>query len=242
MDNKPIIALDFSTQKQVSQFLNLFSNEQLNLKVGMELFYQEGPPIIYSLKEAGHDVFLDIKLHDIPTTVKKAMTGIARLGVDMINMHASGGKVMMEEAREGLEIGTAACALRPRLLAVTQLTSTSEDMLRDEQHCENNIEQSVLNYAKLAYDAQADGVVCSAHEADAIRKRLGSEFLRVTPGIRLDIKMKNDQQRVSTPGTAREMGATHIVTGRTITQSLNPVETYLEVLQQWKGEQLSYDQ
>ncbi|MFO8070203.1 MAG: orotidine-5'-phosphate decarboxylase [Alkalibacterium sp.] len=236
MDNKPIIALDFSTEKEVSQFLSIFPDQQLNLKVGMELFYQQGPSIIYTLKEAGHDVFLDIKLHDIPTTVKKAMTGIARLGVDMINMHAAGGKKMMEEAREGLEIGTPANAQRPLLLAVTQLTSTSEEMLRQEQRCEYTMAQSVLHYAELSYAAQADGVVCSAHEADIIKKRMGDEFLRVTPGIRLNTEMKDDQHRVSTPAMARELGATHIVLGRTITQSINPVDSYLEVLRQWKGE------
>ncbi|OJF92932.1 orotidine-5'-phosphate decarboxylase [Alkalibacterium sp. 20] len=237
MDNKPIIALDFSTEKEVSRFLSVFPEQQLNLKVGMELFYQQGPSIIYSLKEAGHDVFLDIKLHDIPTTVRKAMKGIARLGVDMINVHAAGGKKMMEEAREGLEIGTSANERRPLLLAVTQLTSTSEEALREEQRCEYNMEQSVLHYAGLAHDSQADGVVCSAHEAGIIKKRLGDEFLRVTPGIRLNTEMRDDQQRVATPAMARELGATHIVVGRTVTQSLNPVDSYLEVLRQWKGEQ-----
>lgn len=235
MDNKPIIALDFSTQKEVAEFLNVFSNQQLNLKVGMELFYQQGPAIIYSLKEAGHDVFLDIKLHDIPTTVKKAMTGIARLGVDMINMHAAGGKMMMEEAREGLDIGTSANEQRPILLAVTQLTSTSEDMLRKEQRCELTMQESVLHYAEIAHVAQADGVVCSTHEADSIKKTLGDDFLRVTPGIRLNTEKTHDQKRVATPKKARELGSTHIVVGRTITQSSDPVDSYLEVLRQWKG-------
>ncbi len=236
MDNKPIIALDFSTEREVNEFLTLFSTQELNVKVGMELFYQLGPSIIYSLKEAGHDVFLDIKLHDIPTTVKKAMTGIARLGVDMINMHAAGGKKMMEDAREGLVIGTPADKQRPLLLAVTQLTSTSEEMLRKEQHSDLTMEESVLHYASLAHVAQADGVVCSTHEANAIKRKLGKDFLRVTPGIRLETDSAHDQHRVATPYRARKIGSSHIVVGRSITQSANPVESYAEVLKQWKGD------
>lgn len=239
MDNKPIIALDFSTEKEVSKFLDLFSNQHLNLKVGMELFYQQGPAIVYDLKEAGHDVFLDIKLHDIPTTVKKAMTGIARLGVDMINLHAAGGKSMMEEAREGLDIGTSSDGQRPLLLAVTQLTSTSQEMLVQEQRTNLTMEESVLHYACLAYSAQADGVVCSTHEADAIKMKLGNEFLRVTPGIRLTTDEAHDQHRIATPKKAREIGASHIVVGRSITQSFDPVESYIEVLRQWKGDHLN---
>ncbi|MCC5888935.1 MAG: orotidine-5'-phosphate decarboxylase [Alkalibacterium sp.] len=236
MDNKPIVALDFSTEKEVTQFLKLFADTQLNLKVGMELFYQQGPAIIYSLKEAGHDVFLDIKLHDIPTTVKKAMTGIAGLGVDMINMHAAGGKVMMEEAREGLDKGTGPNQQKPLLIAVTQLTSTTEEMLRDEQRSVDTIHDSVLHYAGLARDAQADGVVCSTYEAESIGESLGESFLRVTPGIRLNPKNAHDQKRVATPERARELGSTHIVVGRSITQAADPVQSYLEVLRQWEGD------
>ncbi|MCC5895011.1 MAG: orotidine-5'-phosphate decarboxylase [Alkalibacterium sp.] len=236
MDNKPIIALDFSTEKEVQDFLGLFSSQKLNVKVGMELFYQQGPSIIYSLKEAGHDVFLDIKLHDIPTTVKKAMTGIARLGVDMINMHAAGGRRMMEAAREGLDIGTPADKQSPLLIAVTQLTSTTPDMLIKEQHCALSMEESVLHYAELAYVAQGDGVVCSTHEANAIKNKLGETFLRVTPGIRLDNDRSHDQHRVATPERARDLGSSHIVVGRSITQSLHPVDSYIDVLRQWEGE------
>lgn len=234
MDSKPIIALDFSSEKEVLHFLNLFPKQKLNLKVGMELFYQQGPSIIYNLKEAGHNVFLDIKLHDIPNTVKKSMIGIARLGVDMINVHAAGGIEMMEEAREGLEIGKLVDNKRPLLLAVTQLTSTSEQMLRDEQQCEYTMEESVVHYAKLAKAAQLDGVVCSAYEAKRIKECLGNNFLRVTPGIRLNTDNADDQHRVATPEMARELGASHIVVGRTLTHSVDPGETYLKVLKQWK--------
>ncbi|GAB2478197.1 orotidine-5'-phosphate decarboxylase [Alkalibacterium psychrotolerans] len=236
MDKKPIVALDFSTKDEVVNFIKLFPDEQLNLKVGMELFYQQGPEMIYLLKEAGHDVFLDIKLHDIPTTVRKAMTGIAALGVDMINMHAAGGLEMMKAAREGLEKGAEPGRKRPLLIAVTQLTSTSEEMLKHEQHTTDSMEESVLHYAELARDAQADGVVCSTYEAENIRKWLGESFLCVTPGIRLNPKASHDQKRVATPARARELGSTHIVVGRAITQASDSVQAYLEVLRQWKGE------
>lgn len=236
MDNKPIIALDFSAEKEVSQFLDLFTDQKLNVKVGMELYYQQGPAILYQLKEAGHDIFLDIKLHDIPNTVKQAMTGIARLGVDMINVHAAGGVKMMQEAKEGLEIGTATGGKSPLLIAVTQLTSTTEDMLRDEQLLRVKMEDSVLHYAKLAKLAHSDGVVCSVHEANSIEKSLGQDFLKVTPGIRLNTEEAHDQHRIATPKTARELGSTHIVVGRAITQSKDPVASYIEVLKQWNGE------
>lgn len=237
MDNKPIIALDFSTEKEVLQFLNAFPNEKLNLKVGMELFYQQGPSIIHLLKEDGHDVFLDIKLHDIPTTVKKAMANVARLGVDMINMHAVGGLEMMKAAKEGLESGAVLNQKRPLLIAVTQLTSTSEDMLKNEQHSTDTMLESVLHYAEMADDAQADGVVCSTYEAGKIKDTLGESFLKVTPGIRLDKQEAHDQKRVATPKQARELGSTHIVVGRSITQASDPARAYKEVLRQWEGEE-----
>lgn len=237
MDNKPIIALDFSTENEVSQFLSLFPEKKLNLKVGMELFYQQGPSIVHLLKEGGHDVFLDIKLHDIPTTVKKAMTGIAGLGVDMINMHASGGLEMMKAAREGLEKGTAYNQKKPLLIAVTQLTSTSEEMLKKEQHSTDTMLESVLHYAAMADDALADGVVCSTYEAESIKKTLGKSFLTVTPGIRLNPKQAHDQKRVATPREARALGSTHIVVGRSITQAEDPAQAYLEALRQWEGEE-----
>lgn len=236
MDNKPIIALDFSTSNEVTAFLNHFSKERLNLKVGMELFYQKGPQILYTLKNAGHDVFLDIKLHDIPTTVKKAMTGIAGMGIDMVNLHAAGGRQMMEAAKEGLSIGTEIGKESPILLAVTQLTSTSEEMVKQEQRISCTLNESVLHYANLASGSGVDGVVCSALEAEKIKQNCGESFLRVTPGIRLKKDQLNDQKRVATPSDARKSGASHIVVGRTITQSNDPVKTYFEVLKQWNGE------
>lgn len=236
MDNKPIIALDFSTSNEVTAFLNFFPKERLNLKVGMELFYQQGPQILYTLKSAGHDVFLDIKLHDIPTTVKKAMTGIAGMGIDMVNLHAAGGRQMMEAAKEGLRIGTETGRKTPTLLAVTQLTSTSEKMVEKEQRLSCTLNESVIHYAELALKSGVEGVVCSALEAEKIKQNCGESFLRVTPGIRLKEDQLNDQKRIATPADARKSSASHIVVGRTITQSKDPVKTYFKVLKQWNGE------
>jgi orotidine-5'-phosphate decarboxylase len=235
LDNEPIIALDFSNSKDTEAFLNRFDSDTLNVKIGMELFYQQGPEIVYLVKNRGHSVFLDIKLHDIPTTVKKAMSGIARLGVDMINVHAAGGSRMIAAAVEGLESGTAHGRKRPLLLAVTQLTSTSEQIMQVEQGISFTMEESVRHYAKLAFDSGADGVVCSAHEADLIRSATDDRFLRVTPGIRLDHSSKDDQVRVATPSEAREMGSTHIVVGRPITQAADPAEIYSTIQREWKG-------
>ena len=236
MDKEPIIALDFSSLEEVMAFLNYFPNKKLNLKVGMELFYQQGPQILYTLKNDGHDVFLDIKLHDIPTTVKKAMVGIAGMGVDMVNLHVAGGRKMMESAKDGLISGTQNGRKTPTLIAVTQLTSTTEEMIKQEQKINSSIEESVLDYAILASESGMDGVVCSALEAERIKKKFSASFLRVTPGIRLNQDENNDQKRIATPNEARKLGASHIVVGRTITQSKDPVHTYLEVLKQWNGE------
>lgn len=236
MDNKPIIALDFSTKQEVRKFLEQFPSESLNLKIGMELFYQQGPEMLYELKTQGHDLFLDIKLHDIPTTVRKAMKGLASLGVDMVNLHAAGGRKMMEAAKEGLTAGTPAGQNSPILLAVTQLTSTTEQMIQEEQRLACSLEESVLHYAELAKASGADGVVCSVLEAEKIKKTIAPTFYRVTPGIRLAKDDTNDQHRVADPKTARISGASHIVVGRTITQSTVPFETYQKVLKEWKGE------
>ncbi|WP_080146259.1 orotidine-5'-phosphate decarboxylase [Marinilactibacillus piezotolerans] len=236
MDNKPIIALDFSTKQEVRKFLEQFPSESLNLKIGMELFYQQGPEMLYELKTQGHDLFLDIKLHDIPTTVRKAMKGLASLGVDMVNLHAAGGRKMMEAAKEGLTAGTPAGQNSPILLAVTQLTSTTEQMIQEEQRLACSLEESVLHYAELAKASGADGVVCSVLEAEKIKKTIAPTFYRVTPGIRLAKDDTNDQHRVADPKTARISGASHIVVGRTITQSTVPFKTYQTVLKEWKGE------
>ncbi|MFC6465627.1 orotidine-5'-phosphate decarboxylase [Marinilactibacillus sp. GCM10026970] len=236
MDNKPIIALDFSTKAEVEHFLTHFPKQSLNVKVGMELFYQEGIEILKQLKESGHDVFLDIKLHDIPTTVYKAMRGLAGYGVDMVNVHAAGGVEMMAAAKKGLKDGKKAGSKKPLLIAVTQLTSTTEENMQREQKVSGTLEESVLNYARLSYFAGVDGVVCSVHEAKEVEQVTAPKFLRVTPGIRLPGDLTNDQKRIATPLEAKREKATHIVVGRTITKSKDPATAYQEVLKYWNGE------
>lgn len=235
MNNKPIIALDFPNEKEVFSFLQQF-NEPLFVKVGMELYMQEGPSIVNKIKEQGHAIFLDLKLHDIPNTVQSAMKGLARLGIDLINVHAAGGKSMMEGALEGLEAGTAASNKRPALIAVTQLTSTTEEQMRDEQKIALSLQESVLHYAKLTKEAGLDGVVCSVHEAKAIADACGEDFLRVTPGIRMLGGDAHDQKRIATPDGAKRDGSSLIVVGRAITGAANPVEAYKEVCQLWEAQ------
>ncbi|MFX3674164.1 MAG: orotidine-5'-phosphate decarboxylase [Paenisporosarcina sp.] len=228
----PIIALDFSSKEEVQQFLSHF-DEKLFVKVGMELYMQVGPSIVMDLKEQGHDVFLDLKLHDIPNTVKSAMRGLARLGADLVNVHAAGGIRMMESAIEGLEAGTTMGVKRPQIIGVTQLTSTSETQVKEEQKISLTLEESVIHYAKLAQQAGIDGVVCSVEEASFIQRKCGDEFLRVTPGIRLTGGENHDQVRIATPENARKLGSSLIVVGRAITQSKQPVDTYRMIKSQW---------
>lgn len=230
--NKPIIALDFQTYEEVETFLANFSGESLSVKVGMELFYSSGPIIVEKIKQQNHAIFLDLKLHDIPNTVKSAMISLAKLGVDMVNVHAAGGKKMMEFAREGLEIG-AGSGKRPKLIAVTQLTSTSEATMQTEQLVKASLLESVLHYSDLTKQAGLDGVVCSALEAEEIKLQNGEDFLRVTPGIRLLSDAANDQIRVVTPEKARVIGSTNIVVGRSITRANDPVKAYNQVLKEW---------
>jgi orotidine-5'-phosphate decarboxylase len=231
-----IVALDFPSIEEVKKFLQPFHDESMFVKVGMELYYQEGPAIIAFLKEQGHQIFLDLKLHDIPNTVKQAMKGLACLGVDLINVHAAGGVKMMEAALEGLEAGTETGKKRPLCIAVTQLTSTNEQMLHDELLIERSMEETVLHYASLAKKSGLDGVVCSAKEVPLIRKRLGEEFLTVTPGIRFSADDKNDQVRVVTPFQAKQLGSSAIVVGRSITKAVNPHEAYKQLQREWQGE------
>lgn len=228
METLPIIALDFESKEKVDQFLDLF-DEPLYVKVGMELFYQTGPALISDIKARGHRIFLDLKLHDIPNTVGKAMEGLAKLEVDMVNVHAAGGTVMMQRALEGLRKHNP----DTKLIAVTQLTSTTEEMLHEEQNIQTSIEDAVLNYAQLAKQAQLDGVVCSPLEAELLTQHLGSDFLKVTPGIRPKDAQTNDQKRITTPEDAKTNGSTHIVVGRPITQSDNPVESYHKIKESW---------
>ncbi|MFZ3587986.1 orotidine-5'-phosphate decarboxylase [Bacillus sp. DJP31] len=235
MQRSLIIALDFQNLEEVKKFLAPFGNEQLFVKVGMELFYKEGPQILHYLKNAGHQIFLDLKLHDIPNTVNKAMKSIATLGVDLVNVHAAGGKAMMEAALEGLDAGTSPGLERPKLIAVTQLTSTSDTILKQELLIETSLSETVISYASLGQDAGLDGVVCSVKEVPILRKVLGDSFLTVTPGIRLKEDSKDDQTRIATPTEARIAGSSMIVVGRSITGSLNPIEKYKVIKGQWEG-------
>ncbi len=236
MNNELIIALDFANGLEVAEFLKQFGNQKLYLKVGMELFYKEGPSIIHTLKESGHQIFLDLKLHDIPNTVKSAMKNLAGLECDLVNVHAAGGVEMMEAAIEGLDAGTSAGRKRPLCIAVTQLTSTSEEQMNKEQLIQVALKESVLHYAALAKSAGLDGVVCSALEAGSIRKRLGDSFHMVTPGIRMESDQVQDQKRVATPEFARNAGVSAIVVGRSITRAADPLASYQQWIKAWKGE------
>jgi orotidine-5'-phosphate decarboxylase len=230
-----IIALDIESQQKRQAFLDVFSGKSLYVKVGMELFYREGRPAIEELKEAGHHIFLDLKLHDIPNTVKRSMSVLAEMGVDIVNVHAAGGQKMMEAAREGLEAGTKAGSTRPKLIAVTQLTSTDELTMQKQLLIERPLPEVVASYAKLAQISGLDGVVCSAQEVPLIHESCGSSFLTVTPGIRREQDAKGDQKRVVTPKQARELGSWGIVVGRSITSSATPLETYKEMKTEWEG-------
>ncbi|MEH7435973.1 orotidine-5'-phosphate decarboxylase [Neobacillus drentensis] len=238
MNNSLIIALDFSNKQEVEQFLQPFSGKELFVKIGMELFYQEGPSMIAFLKEKGHRIFLDLKLHDIPNTVKSAMKGLARLECDLVNVHAAGGKEMMEAALEGLEAGTASGRTRPACIAVTQLTSTSQEQMNREQLIPVTLKESVLHYAAVTKEAGLDGVVCSAWEAATIREKLGSNFYTVTPGIRMVSDEVGDQKRVATPTFAKIAGVSSIVVGRSITRAADPLASYELWMQEWKGVRL----
>lgn len=234
MKSPCIIALDFQNMKEVQYFLTAFPNEKLFVKVGMELYYSEGPEIIRTLKQAGHHIFLDLKLHDIPNTVKSAMKQLAKLGVDMVNVHAAGGSKMMKDAIEGLEAGTPKGENRPICIAVTQLTSTSEEQMQKEQWIEKPLNETIVHFAKLAKESGLDGVVCSALEVPMIREAVGEDFYTVTPGIRMKSSSIDDQVRVVTPDDARKLGSSYIVVGRNITKAKNPSEAYQQVLKLWE--------
>lgn len=233
---KPIIALDFVDFTQTSQFLQLMpSQEPLYIKIGMELFYHEGAHIIDKLKNKGHRIFLDLKLHDIPNTVKSAMIQLAKMGVDMVNVHAAGGSRMMESALEGLIIGSGASP-RPLLLGVTQLTSMTEQEMQESQATTLSLLESVLHLSRLSHSSGLDGVVCSAQEAKAVKEATHQQFLCVTPGIRLASDHADDQRRVMTPYAARQNQADAIVVGRSITQAKDPKHAYLKIKQEWERE------
>lgn len=236
MDKAVIVALDFPSGEEALGFLRLFGGEGKKpfVKIGMELFYSEGPQIVRAVKEMGHRVFLDLKLHDIPNTVGRAMAVLASLGADIVNLHASGGIAMMKEAVRGLSSGG---GTRPLLIGVTQLTSTDERMLSEELLVSSGMEKTVLHYAKNALSAGLDGVVCSPHEALAIKAACGNSFLAVTPGIRFPSSAADDQRRIMTPGEARLAGSDYIVMGRPITAAKDPVEAYFRASGEFLGKQ-----
>lgn len=226
-----IIALDFPDKKTTLDFLKKF-NEPLWVKVGMELFYGCGPSIITDIKKLGHHIFLDLKLHDIPNTVKSAMANLAKLDVDMVNVHAKGGIKMMNEAMhafDGLE-------KKPLVIAVTELTSTSQDMLTNELLCSTTMEKMVIKHAQNAKEAGLNGVVCSPLEVMAIKEACGRDFITVTPGIRLKTNSVDDQVRITTPADARKLGTNFIVVGRPITRAEDPVSAYKQIKKDFVGE------
>ncbi|HAN21386.1 MAG: orotidine 5'-phosphate decarboxylase [Clostridiales bacterium GWF2_36_10] len=233
MKKDVIIACDFQSWEKTKEFLNLFTEEKPFLKIGMELFYAEGPQAVREMKARGHKIFLDLKLHDIPNTVKKAMKSLSNLDIDMCNVHASGTIEMMKAALEGL---TKADGSRPLLIAVTQLTSTDEQRLHDELLIEKNMDETVMHYAKNAAAAGLDGVVCSPLEAEKVKEVCGNSFLTVTPGIRFEGGEMGDQKRVTTPSRAREIGSDFIVIGRPITDAPDPVEAYRQAVNDFLGE------
>ena len=215
-------------------FLNqLQPQSKLHVKLGMEMFYQYGPEIVRDLSAKGYQIFLDLKLHDIPNTVKRTARQLAALGVYCTTVHALGGKEMIKAAKEGLIEGTPEGKEVPKLLAVTELTSISEDVLRDEQHCSLSLADEVKSLAHQAQTAGADGIICSPLEVKAMKNEFSDDFMFVTPGIRPASYKKDDQARVATPSQARENGSTAIVVGRPITQAENPQVAYKEILKDW---------
>ena len=223
MGKDVIVACDFNTAEETLKFLNHFTEEKPYVKIGMELFYAEGPEIVREIKRRGHKIFLDLKLHDIPNTVKKAMAVLSRLDVDMCNLHAAGTVAMMEAAIEGL---TRPDGTRPMLIAVTQLTSTDQERMERDLLINEPLEKVVMHYAANAKAAGLDGVVCSPLESPAVHETCGKEFLTVTPGVRFADGDKGDQVRVTTPEKAKELGSDYIVVGRPITQAQDPASAY----------------
>ncbi len=235
-----IIACDFAGRQQTLSFLDAFEGHRKPfLKIGMELFYAEGPDIVREIRRRGHPIFLDLKLHDIPNTVRKAMKVLSGLDVDMCNVHAAGTRKMMEAALEGLTKGSAqgtgggSTGARPLLIAVTQLTSTSEERMQRELLIGAGINETIVQYARNAREAGLDGVVCSPLEAAMVKEACGPQFLTVTPGIRFADASQDDQVRITTPARAREIGSDYIVVGRPVTAAPDPVAAYERCLQEF---------
>ena len=227
-----IIACDFAGAEETFAFLEQFGERRPFVKIGMELFYAAGPEIVRGLKARGHRVFLDLKLHDIPNTVKKSMAVLRDLGADIVNLHAAGTEAMMRAALEGL---TRPDGTRPLLIAVTQLTSTDEETMRRELLIDRPLDEVVLHYARSAREAGLDGVVCSPLEAGKVHAVCGDAFLTVTPGVRFADGDVGDQKRVTTPARARELGSDYIVVGRPITQAADPVAAYERCVKEFLG-------
>lgn len=227
MGKDVIVACDFNSKQAVMEFLDRFCEKKPFVKIGMELYYAEGPSIVRDIKERGHKIFLDLKLHDIPNTVKKAMAVLSKLEVDMCNLHAAGTRAMMEAALEGL---TRPDGTRPLLIAVTQLTSTDQARMKDELLIDAPIEEVVMRYAENAKNAGLDGVVCSPLEAAGVHARCGSGILTVTPGVRFAGGDAGDQKRITTPVGAKALGSDYIVVGRPITAAEDPVAAYKRCL------------
>lgn len=232
MGKDVIIACDFSSKEETLAFLDKFSGKKPYVKIGMELFYAEGPEIVREIKARGHQIFLDLKIHDIPNTVKKSMSVLSRLDVDMVNLHAAGTRAMMEAALEGV---TRPDGSRPLVIAVTQLTSTSQERMQEELLISAPIDETVMHYAANAEKAGLDGVVCSPMEAGKVHETCGKQFLTVTPGIRFADGDKGDQVRVTTPAQAKEIGSDYIVVGRPITAAADPVAAYERCVAEFVG-------
>ena len=232
MGKDVIIALDFDSKAKTLAFLDQFTEEKPFVKIGMELYYAEGPAIVREIKARGHKIFLDLKLHDIPNTVKKAMAVLSGLDVDMTNLHAAGTRAMMEAALEGL---TRPDGTRPLLIAVTQLTSTSQERMERDLLIEKPLDQVVMHYAKCAAESGLAGVVCSPLEAGKVHEVCGKDFVTVTPGVRFADGDAGDQVRVTTPARARELGSDYIVVGRPITQAADPVAAYRRCVSEFVG-------
>ena len=232
MGKDVIIACDFSSKEETLAFLDQFSGKKPYVKIGMELFYAEGPEIVRAIKARGHQIFLDLKLHDIPNTVKKAMAVLSKLDVDMVNLHAAGTRAMMEAALEGV---TRPDGTRPLVIAVTQLTSTSQERMQEELLVSAPMDETVMHYAANAAKAGLDRVVCSPMEAGKVHDTCGKAFLTVTPGIRFADGEKGDQVRVTTPAQAKEIGSDYIVVGRPITAAADPVAAYARCVKEFVG-------
>lgn len=232
MGKDVIVACDFSSAAETLAFLDSFTEEKPFVKIGMELFYAEGPQIVRELKARGHRIFLDLKLHDIPNTVQKAMRVLSRLDVDIVNCHAAGTGAMMRAALEGL---TRPDGTRPLLIAVTQLTSTDETAMRSELLIGLPLDEVVMRYARNAAAAGLDGVVCSPLEAGKVHEKCGASFLAVTPGVRFADGDAGDQKRVTTPAEARALGSDYIVVGRPITQASDPIAAYRRCVKEFMG-------